>query len=29
DVPYGSGELGSKYHGQRGPVPSRYWENFD
>ena len=26
--PYGSGELGSKYHGQRGPVPSRYWENF-
>ena len=28
DRPYGSGELGSKYHGQRGPVPSRYWENF-
>ena len=28
DTPYGSGELGSKYHGQRGPVPSRYWENF-
>ena len=28
DVPYGSRELGSKYHGQRGPVPSRYWENF-
>ena len=28
DVPYGSGELGSKYHGQRGPVPSRYWENY-
>ena len=28
DTPYGSGKLGSKYHGQRGPVPSRYWENF-
>ncbi len=28
DTPYGSGSLGSKYHGQRGPVPSRYWENF-
>ena len=28
DKPYGSGELGSKYHGQRGPMPSRYWENF-
>ena len=28
EVPYGSGGLGSKYHGQRGPVPSRYWENF-
>ena len=28
DTPYGSGELGSKYHGQQGPVPSRYWENF-
>ena len=28
DTPYGSSELGSKYHGQRGPVPSRYWENF-
>ncbi len=27
--PYGSGDLGSKYHGQRGPMPSRYWENFD
>lgn len=26
--PYGSGELRSKYHGQRGPMPSRYWENF-
>ena len=28
DTPYGSSALGSKYHGQRGPVPSRYWENF-
>jgi dCTP deaminase len=28
DVPYGAGELGSKYQGQRGPTPSRYWENF-
>jgi dCTP deaminase len=26
--PYGSGELGSKYQGQRGPTPSRYFENF-
>jgi dCTP deaminase len=26
--PYGSGALGSKYQGQRGPTPSRYWENF-
>jgi dCTP deaminase len=29
DVPYGSGGLGSKYQGQRGPRPSRYWENFE
>jgi len=29
DRPYGSGELGSKYQNQRGPRPSRYWENFD
>src|SRR5919107_1354150 len=28
DVPYGKGGLGSKYQGQRGPTPSRYWENF-
>ena len=28
DNPYGSGALGSKYHGQRGPTPSRYFENF-
>jgi dCTP deaminase len=29
DVPYGSGNLKSKYQGQRGPTPSRYWENFE
>jgi dCTP deaminase len=28
DVPYGSAEVGSKYQGQVGPRPSRYWENF-
>jgi dCTP deaminase len=28
DVPYGSKEAGSKYQGQRGPRPSRYFENF-
>jgi dCTP deaminase len=27
-TPYGSGSLGSKYQGQRGPTPSRYWQNF-
>lgn len=26
--PYGADELRSKYKGQRGPTPSRYWENF-
>ena len=26
--PYGSDVLGSKYAGQLGPVPSRYWENY-
>ena len=26
--PYGSGVLGSKYKGQEGPTPSRYYENF-
>jgi dCTP deaminase len=26
--PYGSDALGSKYQGQRGPTPSRYWQNF-
>ncbi len=29
DLPYGSKAVGSKYQGQRGPTPSRYWENFD
>jgi dCTP deaminase len=29
DNPYGSGAVGSKYQGQRGPIPSRYWENFE
>lgn len=29
DNPYGSGAVGSKYQGQIGPKPSRYWENFD
>lgn len=29
DNPYGQPELGSKYQGQSGPRPSRYWENFD
>jgi hypothetical protein len=28
DNPYGSKAVGSKYQGQRGPRPSRYWENF-
>jgi dCTP deaminase len=27
-TPYGSDSLGSKYQGQRGPTPSRYWQNF-
>jgi dCTP deaminase len=27
-APYGSTALGSKYQGQRGPTPSRYYENF-
>ena len=26
--PYGSKAVGSKYQGQVGPRPSRYWENF-
>jgi dCTP deaminase len=28
ESPYGTGELGSKYQGQVGPTPSRYWKNF-
>ena len=28
DVPYGSDRTGSKYQGQRGPTPSRYYLNF-
>jgi dCTP deaminase len=27
-APYGTSQLGSKYQGQRGPTPSRYWQNF-
>lgn len=28
DVPYGTGKLGSKYQGQRGPTPSKAYLNF-
>jgi len=28
ETPYGAGSLGSKYQGQQGPTPSRYWKNF-
>lgn len=28
ESPYGSAGLHSKYQGQRGPTPSRYWQNF-
>ena len=28
EVPYGSGALGSKYQGQRGPTPSKAYLNF-
>jgi dCTP deaminase len=28
ETPYGSANLGSKYQHQRGPTPSRYFENF-
>ncbi len=28
DKPYGRGATGSKYQGQHGPTPSRYFENF-
>jgi dCTP deaminase len=27
-TPYGSSEIGSKYQDQRGPTPSKYWQNF-
>ena len=27
-TPYGASQLGSKYKGQEGPTPSRYWQNF-
>ena len=27
-TPYGANGLGSKYQGQAGPTPSRYWRNF-
>ena len=29
ETPYGAGGLGSKYQGQQGPTPSRYWKNFE
>jgi dCTP deaminase len=29
DNPYGSKAIGSKYQGQTGPTPSRYFENFE
>ena len=28
ETPYGAAALGSKYQGQRGPTPSRYFDNF-
>ena len=28
-TPYGSGSIGSKYKGQKGPTPSRYFKNFE
>jgi dCTP deaminase len=28
ESPYGSAQLGSKYQGQAGPTPSKYWKNF-
>ena len=28
EMPYGSGSAGSKYQGQRGPTPSRFYEEF-
>jgi dCTP deaminase len=29
ETPYGAAALGSKYKGQTGPTPSRYWQNFE
>jgi dCTP deaminase len=29
ESPYGTGTLGSKYQGQMGPTPSRYYKNFE
>src|SRR5262245_36425801 len=29
EAPYGSGAIGSKYQGQKGPTPSRYYRNFE
>ena len=29
ETPYGSSALKSKYKHQQGPMPSRYWENFE
>jgi dCTP deaminase len=29
ETPYGAGALGSKYQGQQGPTPSRYYRNFE
>jgi dCTP deaminase len=29
ETPYGAGVLGSKYQGQQGPTPSRYWKNIE
>ncbi len=28
-TPYGSSQIGSKYKGQKGPTPSRYFKNFE
>jgi dCTP deaminase len=28
ETPYGATAIGSKYQGQEGPTPSRYWKNF-
>ena len=28
-TPYGSTDIGSKYKGQQGPTPSRYYKNFE